>query len=217
MLYQLDAKAQPSRYKGRDMKTSAGSLFAILLSISVGAQADSWSINYCTDLTVDDFHGAAKWSFFKRNFQIETDTPSSLSGAQKWKKVEIAMTAPGQIVIRWVPGFGYTSDTWLKNLKSDMLWKLAGASEQGKWSINWCKDLTADDFHGAAKWSFQKRKYQIETDTPSSLTGAQKGKKVEIAMTAPGQVVIRWVPGFGSTSDTWLKNLQQDVTWRLAE
>ena len=50
-----------------------------------------------------------------------------------------------------------------------------------------------------------------------SLSGAQSGKKVEIAMTAPGQIVIRWVPGFGYTSDTWLKNLYQDVTWRLAE
>jgi hypothetical protein len=217
MPYQLDAKAQPSRYKGRDMKISAGSLFAILLSISVGAQADSWSINYCKDLTVDDFHGAAKWSFFKRNFQIEEDTPSSLSGAQKGKKVEIAMTAPGQIVIRWVPGFGNTSDTWLKNLKSDMLWKLAGASEQGKWSINWCKDLTVEDFHAVATWSFHKRKYQIEEDSPSSLIGAQKGKKVEIAMTDPGQIVIRWVPGFAHSRDGWLDNLYRDVTWRLTE
>ena len=125
MLYLLDAKAQPSRYKGRDMKKSAGSLFAILLSISVGAQADSWSINYCKDLTADDFYRAAKWSFQKRKYQIETDTPSSLTGAQKGKKVEIAMTAPGQIVIRWVPGFGNTSDTWLKNLHQDVTWRLA--------------------------------------------------------------------------------------------
>ena len=199
------------------MKTSAGSLFAILLSISIGAQADSWSINYCKDLTVDDFHAAAKWSFQKRKYQIETDTPSSLTGGQRGKKVEIAMMVPGHIVIRWVPGFENQGDGWLKNLKSDMLWKLTGESEQGKWSINWCKDLTVDDFHAAAKWSFQKRKYQIETDTPSSLTGGQRGKKVEIAMTAPGHIVIRWVPGFGYTSDTWLKNLYWDVTWRLAE
>ncbi len=107
------------------MKTSAGSLFAILLSISIGAQADSWSINYCKDLTVDDFHVAAKWSFQKRKYQIETDTPSSLTGGQRGKKVEIAMTVPGHIVIRWVPGFGYTSEPWLKNLYWDVTWRLA--------------------------------------------------------------------------------------------
>lgn len=107
------------------MKTLAGSLLAILLSISIGTQADSWGINYCKDLTVDDFHAAAKWSFQKRKYQIEEDTPSSLTGGQRGKKVEIAMTVPGRIVVRWVPGFGYTNDTWLKNLYWDVTWRLA--------------------------------------------------------------------------------------------
>ena len=199
------------------MKTLAGSLLAVLLSFSVGAQEGSSDIDYCNDLTVDDFNAAAKWSFQKRKYQIEEDSSSSLTGGQRGKKVEIAMTNPGHIVIRWVPGFGHTKDDWLRNLKHDMLWKLAGESEQGKWSINWCKDLTADDFRAAAKWSFQKRKYEIEEDTPSSLTGGQRGKKVEIAMTDPGHIVIRWLPGFGSNSDKWLRSLYQEVTWRLAE
>jgi len=50
-----------------------------------------------------------------------------------------------------------------------------------------------------------------------SLTGAQKGKKVEIAMTAPGHIVIRWVPGFGYEKDNWLKNLWWDVSVALAQ
>lgn len=201
------------------MKTLAGSLFAVLfsVSVSVGAQSGSLEFNYCEDLMADDFRAAAKWSFIKRNYQIEEDTPSSLIGGQRGRKVEITMMDPGRIVIRWVPGFSYTKDDWLVNLKQDMLHKLAGEAEQGKLSINWCKDLTVDEFYAAAKWSLQKRKYQIEEDTPSSLTGGQRGKKVEITMTDPGRIVIRWVPGFGYGNDQWLNRLYRDVTWRLAE
>jgi len=199
------------------MKTLAGSLLAVLLSISVGAQAGSSFINYCKDLTADEFHAAAKWSFQRRKYQIEKDTPSSLIGGQRGKKVEIAMTDPGQIVIQWVTGFGHTKDDWLVNLREDMLQKLAGEAEQGKLTINWCKDLTVDEFHAAAEWAFQRRKYQIEEDTPSSLTGGQRGKKVEIAMTDPGRIVIRWVPGFGHGSDKWLNRLYRDLTGQLAE
>jgi hypothetical protein len=36
-------------------------------------------------------------------------------------------------------------------------------------------------------------------------------------MTAPGQIVIRWVPGFGYEKDNWLKNLWRDVSVALAE
>ena len=199
------------------MKTVVGGLLAVLLSISVGAQEDGVDINYCKDLTVDDFYAAAKRSFHRRKYQIEEDTPSSLTGGQKGKKVEIAMTDARHVVIRWVPGFANQRNDWLQNLKQDMLWKLAGEKEKGMWSINWCKDLTVEDFHAVATWSFHKRKYQIEEDSPSSLIGAQKGKKVEIAMTDPGQIVIRWVPGFAYSRDGWLDNLYRDVTWRLTE
>jgi hypothetical protein len=98
-----------------------------------------------------------------------------------------------------------------------MLWGLAGEAKTGEWTINWCKDLAVDDFHKAAKWAFHKRRYTIEKDTPSSLIGAQKDKKVEITMTASGRIVIRWVPGFGYTKDNWLKNLWRDVAVALAE
>ena len=203
--------------QGTDMKVLASVLLAVLFSISAAAQADDMDINYCKDLTAEDFYAAAKWSFAKRKYQIEEDTPSSVIGAQKGKKVQIAMTAPGQIAIRWVPGFGYTSDGWLKNLKYDMLWKLAGKAEQGMVSINWCKDLSEDDFNSTAKLSLEQGRYQIEEDTSSRLIGSQQGKKVEIAMTEPGHIVIRWVPGFGYSSDKWLRNVFVNLTWHLAE
>ncbi len=183
----------------------------------IGAQAGDWTINYCKDLTVDQFNKAARWAFNNRGFVIEEDTPSSLTGAQKGKKVEVSMTTPGVIVIRWVPGFGYEKDNWLKSVKYDVLWGLAGAAQTGEWTINWCKDLTVDEFHKAAKWAFQKRRYIVDDDTPSSLTGALKGRRVEVSMTAPGQIVIRWVPGFGYEKDNWLKNLWRDVSVALAE
>jgi hypothetical protein len=199
------------------MKSLAGIVLSVLFTFSVAAQAESLDINFCKDLTEEDFNSAARTSFFKRKYQIEINTPTSLTGAQRGKKVEIAMTVPGQITVRWVPGFGYTKDDWLVNLKHDMLWELAGNAEQGKLSINWCKNLTVDDFHAVAVWALEKRKFQIEEDTPSNLTGAQRGKKVEISMADPEHIVIRWVPGFGHGNDKWLNHLYQDVTWRLAE
>ena len=199
------------------MKSLAGVILALLFSFSVGVQADQFEIKYCKDLTEEDFNSAARLSFFKRKYQIEKNTPTSLVGAQKGKKVEIAMTDPGHIVIGWVTGFGHTRDGWLVNLKHDMLWELAGDAEQGKMSVNWCKDLTVDDFHAVAVWALEKRRFQIEEDTQSSIIGAQQGKKVMIAMTDPGHIVISWVPGFGHGNDKWLRSLFGEVTWRLAE
>ncbi len=118
------------------MKTLTGFLVGALFFVSIDAQAGEWTINYCKDLTVDEFHEAAKWAFQKRKYVIVGETANglsssyyyvlrSLTGAQKGKKVEIAMTAPGHIVIRWVPGFGYHKDNWLKNLWWDVSGRLA--------------------------------------------------------------------------------------------
>ena len=199
------------------MKAFAATLLALLFSVSAGVHADDLNINYCKELTADDFSSVAKWAFEKRRYQIEEATPSSFIGGQKGSKVEIAMTEPGHIEIRWVPGFGRTTDSWLQNLKEDMLWKLSGTEEPGKLSINWCKDLTEEDFHAVAVWSLETRRYEIEEDMPSSLTGSQRGLKVQVAMTTPGQIVIRWVPGFGHSSNKWLHRVYRDVTSRLAE
>ena len=107
------------------MKTLTGFLVGALFFVSIEAQAGEWTINYCKDLTADQFHKAAKWAFNKRVFVIEEDTPSSLTGARKGKKIEVTMTAPGHIVIRWVPGFGYHKDNWLKSIWRDVSGRLA--------------------------------------------------------------------------------------------
>ncbi len=78
-----------------------------------------------------------------------------------------------------------------------------------------CRGLTVEDFHAVAKYALNKRRYQIEEDTGDTLTGAQKIYKVEIAMTSPEQIVIRWKPGFGYKKDNWLISLKKDVLWRL--
>ena len=186
-----------------------------LVFTSVGAQAGDWTIGYCKDLSADRFTAAARWAFRSREYQIEKDTPTSLIGILKGKKVEITMTAPGYIVIRWVPGFGYKKDDWFENLSRDMLWALAGKAKTGALTINWCKDLSSDRFAAAARWALRNRGYEIERDTPTSLIGALKDKKVEITMIAPGDIVIRWVPGFGYEKDNWLENLWRDVASRL--
>ncbi len=109
------------------MKTLTGFLVGALFFVSIDAQAGEWTINYCKDLTVDEFHEAAKWAFQKRKYVIVGETANglsssyyyvlrSLTGTRKGKKIEVTMTAPGHIVIRWVPGFGYHKDDWLKYL-----------------------------------------------------------------------------------------------------
>ena len=186
-------------------------LLGSLVLTSVGAQAGDWTIDYCKDLSSDRFTAAARWAFRNRGYQIEKDTPTSLIGALRGKKVAITMTTPGDILIRWVPGFGYNEDNWLKNVRFDVLWALAGEARTGALTINWCKDLSSDRFTAAARWAFRNRGYQIQKDTPTSLIGALEGKKVEITMATPGDIVIRWVPGFGYKKDNWLENLWRDV------
>ncbi len=82
-------------------------------------------------------------------------------------------------------------------------------------NLSACRGLTVEDFNAVAKWALTKRRYRIEKDTGDTLTGAQKKYKVEIAMTGPEQIVVRWKPGFGAQKDNWLISLKRDVLWRL--
>ncbi|HEY9183453.1 MAG TPA: hypothetical protein VIQ99_09655 [Gammaproteobacteria bacterium] len=76
--------------------------------------------------------------------------------------------------------------------------------------------LSNEAFREAAEYSFTKRRYNIEENTPTLVVGEQDDKRVEIVI-EPDQVVIRWKEGFGSKNDQWLRNLKTDVLWRLAE
>jgi hypothetical protein len=48
----------------------------------------------------------------------------TLVGEQDDKRVEIVIE-PLRMVIRWKEGFGHKNDQWLRNLKTDVLWRLA--------------------------------------------------------------------------------------------
>ncbi len=66
------------------MKTLTGFLVGALFFVSIEAQAGAhlqWTINYCKDLTVDEFHKAAKWAFQKRKYVIVGETANGLSSS----------------------------------------------------------------------------------------------------------------------------------------
>ncbi len=109
-------------------------------------------------------------------------------------------------------------------------------------NLSTCRGLTVEDFNAVAKWALTKGHYQIEKDTGDTLTGVQKqleprrlirdmfrrmGEKenmqlignivVEIAMTGPDEIVVRWKPGSEAQDENSLRNLKANILWRLAE
>ena len=188
-----------------------GSLF-----FPFGANAADWIFNYCENLTSDRFLKAAKSALTERRYKIEKETPNSIIGAQRGKKVEVTMTSPRRIVVRWVPGFGYRKDNWLKTVRNDVRNKVVGAIIPGvEWSINWCASLTVEEFHKAARATFLGRGFQIKVDDGNYVIGARKGKRILITMTRPGYIKVMWVPGFGYEKDNWLNALYDDMIWAL--
>ncbi len=198
------------------MKPTIALLGASLLFISLRAQAVDLTLHYCKDLTADQFRRAATTAFNQINYKIEQESANSVIGSEGPRKVEIALTEPGAFVVRWVPGFEDKNEKHVNRLRYEVLWTLATASKPGEVTINWCKDLTTERFHKAALGALHSRHYAIEKDTPSSLIGAQKKYKVEIAMGAPGHITVRWVSGYGHDKNNWLDNLSRDITWSLA-
>jgi hypothetical protein len=79
-----------------------------------------------------------------------------------------------------------------------------------------CEALTPAEVHEWAETALTRRKYTIEENTPTLLTGEQDNLRVEIVI-EPMQVVVRWKEGFAGKNDYWLRNLKTDVLWRLAE
>ncbi len=66
----------------------------------------------------------AEYALTRRRYNIEENTPTLVVGEQDDKRVEIVIE-PTQVVIRWKEGFGHKNDQWLRNLKTDVLWRLA--------------------------------------------------------------------------------------------
>jgi hypothetical protein len=74
--------------------------------------------------TPELLHAAAEYALTKRRYNIEENTATMLVGEQDDLRVEM-IVAPGRVVIRWKEGFAHKNDQWLRNLKTDVLWRLA--------------------------------------------------------------------------------------------
>jgi len=77
--------------------------------------------------------------------------------------------------------------------------------------------MTTKQFHDAAKYAFKNRGYQVEDIGPTAVTASLRGKTVEMVITVPGQIVIRYKEGSELGRDQWLRNLKTDVLWELTE
>lgn len=105
------------------MKLTPIAVFALLSFGSAGAQADE-RINFCKDMTTKQFNDAARSAFVKRGYQVVDVSPSAVTASLRGKTVEMVITVPGQIVIRFKEGSEEGRDQWLRNLKTDVLWEL---------------------------------------------------------------------------------------------
>ena len=73
-----------------------------------------------------------------------------------------------------------------------------------------CEALTPAQVHEWAETALTQRKYTIEENAPTLLTGEQDNLRVEIVI-EPLQVVVRWKDGFAGKNDYWLRNLSIKV------
>jgi hypothetical protein len=80
-----------------------------------------------------------------------------------------------------------------------------------------CENLTVEQLHEIALAALEIRQYNIEEDTLDLIVGEQGNLKVEVLISAPQQVVIRWKEGFGHRRDQWLRNLKTSILWELTE
>jgi hypothetical protein len=78
-----------------------------------------------------------------------------------------------------------------------------------------CGAVTETELHDMALQALTKRKYKIESDTPTSLVGQQDEYHVEIAISAQ-TVEIRW-QGKPGKHEYWIHNLKTDLLWSLSE
>lgn len=81
-------------------------------------------LSECEALSIDRLHELAMYALEKRGYNLEENTPTMLVAEQDDLKVEIIIEAT-QMTIRWKEGFGHSKDQWLRNLKTDVLWRLA--------------------------------------------------------------------------------------------
>lgn len=108
------------------MRLLAAILGLAVLSVGAPALAADQVIKLpeCEALDPEHLRELAEYALAKRRYNIEENTQALLVGEQDDLRVEI-LIEPMQMVIRWKEGFGHKKDQWLRNLKTDVLWRLA--------------------------------------------------------------------------------------------
>lgn len=108
------------------MRALAASLgLTVLMAGAPALGADQIiKLTECEALTPEQLRELAEYALTRRRYNIEENTPTLLVGEQDDLRVEIVIE-PLQLVIRWKEGFGHKNDQWLRNLKTDVLWRLA--------------------------------------------------------------------------------------------
>jgi len=109
----------------KSLRAIAAVVAGTLLAFSASAEDQYIRLNECNLLTQQDFHDLAMYAFEKRGYNIEENTPTMIVGENDDLKVEILIEDNSQIVVRWKEGFGHRRDQWLRNLKTDILWRMA--------------------------------------------------------------------------------------------
>jgi hypothetical protein len=105
--------------------TATGLGLAVLLTCAPAFGADQIiKLPECQALTPEQLRELAEYALTKRRYNIEASTTTMLVGEQDDLRVEV-LIEPMQMVIRWKEGFGHKNDQWLRNLKTDVLWRLA--------------------------------------------------------------------------------------------
>lgn len=108
------------------MRLLAASLGLAVVTVGAPAFAADQIIKLpeCEALGPEQLREMAEYALTRRRYNIEENTTALLVGEQDDLRVEIVIE-PMQMVIRWKEGFGSSKDQWLRNLKTDVLWRLA--------------------------------------------------------------------------------------------
>lgn len=107
------------------MRVLAMSLAVGLLAVAGPARAADQVINLacCAAVSAEDLRTFAERSFTQRRYNIEENTTSLVVGELDNKRVEIVIE-PQKVTVRWKEGFAGKNDLWLRNLKTDLLWRM---------------------------------------------------------------------------------------------
>jgi hypothetical protein len=106
------------------MLTMCFGLTTLVLGVPALAVDQIIRLPECEALTPAQLHEWAETALLKREYTIEENTPTRLTAEQDKLRVEI-LIEPLQMTIRWKEGFAGSRDYWLRNLKTDVLWRLA--------------------------------------------------------------------------------------------